>query len=112
MEHSDWPLEPFHRVEQQGNVRIELDDIREPEAREPLTIRIIVRKERSNPSEPPAAPAVRIIQEDELARMMDIHNARIEEEDEPMTFGESITLLIAIGVLLYLIYALLWPEHF
>ena len=33
-------------------------------------------------------------------------------ENEFMTFGESVTLLIAIGVLLYLIYALIWPEHF
>ena len=29
-----------------------------------------------------------------------------------LTFGESVTLLIAIGVLIYLIYALLWPERF
>ena len=33
-------------------------------------------------------------------------------EDELLTFGESVTLLIAIGVLIYLIYALLWPERF
>lgn len=105
------PLDPIHRVEQQGNVRIILDDSRDLDARKPLTIRIIVREEQQ-PSEPSAPAAVRIIHEDELAQMMDIHNARINEEDEPMTFGESITLLIAIGVLLYLIYALLWPERF
>lgn len=33
-------------------------------------------------------------------------------ENESMTFGESVALLIAIGVLLYLIYALVWPERF
>jgi K+-transporting ATPase KdpF subunit len=33
-------------------------------------------------------------------------------EYESMTFGDSVMVLIAIGVLLYLIYALLWPEHF
>jgi K+-transporting ATPase KdpF subunit len=33
-------------------------------------------------------------------------------EYESMTFGESVMLLIAIGVLLYLIYALFWPHRF
>ncbi len=112
MDDIDRPLEPLHRVEQRDNVRIILDETRKLEDRVPMTIRIIVRPEVEAPSEPPALPAVRIIHEEELERMMDIHNARITEEDEPMTFGEAVTLLIAIGVLLYLIYALLWPERF
>lgn len=29
-----------------------------------------------------------------------------------MTLGEGVTLVIAIGVLMYLIVALLWPERF
>ena len=38
---------------------------------------------------------------------------RYEEwENEFMTFGEGVMLLIAIGVFLYLIYALIWPERF
>jgi K+-transporting ATPase KdpF subunit len=106
------PLEPLHRIERTSDVRIFLDDIRDPEDRGPLTIRIIVKQPDEEPFESLPAPPVRIIHEGELTKMMDMHNAHIEEEDEPMTFGEAITLLIALGVLLYLIYALLWPERF
>ena len=44
--------------------------------------------------------------------LWEAHDVKNEQEDESMTWGESITLLIAIGVMLYLIYALLWPERF
>jgi K+-transporting ATPase KdpF subunit len=44
--------------------------------------------------------------------LWEARDAEDEQENESMTFGESITLLIAIGVMLYLIYALLWPERF
>ena len=106
------PLEPQHRIEQTSNVRIVLDDTRDLRDREPLTIRIIVKSEAGATSEPRVAPPVRVIHEDEFKQMMDMHNARIKEEEEPMTFGEAVTLLIAVGVLLYLVYALLWPERF
>ena len=44
--------------------------------------------------------------------LWEAHNVENDQENESMTFGESISLLIAIGVMLYLIYALLWPERF
>jgi K+-transporting ATPase KdpF subunit len=52
------------------------------------------------------------IASDELAGVRDVHSRRFVAEDESMTYGEALTLLIAIGVLIYLVYALLWPEHF
>jgi K+-transporting ATPase KdpF subunit len=106
-------FESIHRVERQGNVRIMLDDERKPEDRRPVTIRIIVtEKEREAVLPAPPHPMVRVIHEDELAQMMEEGNARDSREEESMTFGEGVTLLIAIGVLMYLIYALLWPERF
>ena len=62
--------------------------------------------------ETPDSPATRSSDEDD-ADWMTSFSVRYEDwENEFMTFGESVTLLIAIGVLLYLIYALIWPEHF
>jgi K+-transporting ATPase KdpF subunit len=106
------PLEPRVHVEQTSDLRIVLDDNRDPEDQSPLTVRNFLEQSRGEHSEPLLAPPVRGIRERELTKMMDVHDAHIEEEDEPMTFGEAITLLIALGVLLYLIYALIWPERF
>jgi K+-transporting ATPase KdpF subunit len=61
---------------------------------------------------PPSSPLVRVINEDELARLTSVRKPTDPWENESMSFGESVTLLIAIGVLLYLIYALLWPQRF
>ena len=111
MDDFDGPFEPLHQVEQRKNVRIILDDSRKPEDRPPITIRIIFRGKEEAQVEP-ETPLVRVIHEDELAQMMEAHDADDFREEESMSFGESVTLLIAIGVLIYLVYALLWPERF
>ena len=83
-----------------------------PEDRQPVTIRIIFKEREELRPEAPKSPLVRVIHEDELAQMMESENESETREEELLTFGESVTLLIAIGVLIYLIYALLWPERF
>ena len=112
MDEFEAPFTSFHREEQRGNVRIILDDDRTPDHRQSVTIRIIVKEKEEAISDPPAPPVVRIIHEHELAQMMEAQNELDTREDDSMTFGESVTLLIAMGVLMYLIYALLWPERF
>lgn len=112
MDEIDRSREPLHLVEQLGNVRIVLDDLRDPEDREPLTVRIIFREKESFPLPHQSNSQVRVIHADELAEIEDASSAREESGEELMTFGESVTLLIAIGVLLYLVYALLWPDRF
>ena len=112
MDDFETPFKSFHRDEQQGNVRIILDDDRTPDHRQPVTIRIIVKERVEAISDPSAPPAVRIIREHELAQLIETQNERDTGEEDSMTFGESVMLLIAIGVLMYLIYALLWPERF
>ena len=62
--------------------------------------------------ESPDSPAARASDEDDFDWMTSFSVRYEDWENEFMTFGESVTLLIAIGVLLYLIYALIWPEHF
>lgn len=106
------PLESQRHVEQQGNVKVIFDDLRPPEDRQPITIRIICRDNESPRSEEPKSPLVRVIHADELKQMLEADHKFENREEEMLTFGESITLLIAIGVLIYLIYALLWPERF
>lgn len=101
------PLEIVNR----SNVRLVLDDPRPPEERTPMTIRIMFIS-KNNQQQDQKSPLVRVISEDELALMMEKSNGRDKWENESMTFGESVTLLIAVGVLLYLVYALLWPERF
>lgn len=49
---------------------------------------------------------------DDTTRIEKIWNVHAFEEEESMSFGESVTLLIALAVMIYLIYALLWPERF
>ena len=111
MDDIEGPLEPSHWVERHDNVRIVLDDERKSEDRRPVTIRILFL-ETEAPDTKPARPSIRIIHEAELAQMMDDHAAHVTREDAPMTLGEIVTLLISVGVLIYLIYALLWPERF
>ena len=106
------PHEPIHIVEQLGNVRVVLDDYRSPDDSEPMTIRIIFKEKEEPAPQQATNPRVRVIHADELAELERAKDAREDREDELMTFGESVTLLIAIGVLLYLVYALLWPERF
>ena len=50
--------------------------------------------------------------DENVTRLEKIWNVHAFEEEEPMSFGESVTVLIALGVLIYLIYALLLPERF
>lgn len=111
MEHQE---QSHHRPEQFGAVRIEVDDLRGSEHRDPVTIRIVVREKSGLVVEKPLPPSplVRVIHADELAKMTEDRRAEHRWEDEPMGFGESVILLIVIGVLIYLIYALLWPERF
>ncbi len=112
MNETNGPLEPLHHIEQPGNVRIILDDLRQPDDRQPMTIRIIFKDSESPRDDGPKSPLVRVIHADELTEMMESNRDIENREDELLTFGESVTLLIAIGVLIYLIYALLWPERF
>jgi K+-transporting ATPase KdpF subunit len=112
MDEIDGPLEPIHIVEQRGDIRVILDDLRTPEDRQPVTIRIIFKVREELRPEAPKSPLVRVIHKDELAQTMESENDSETREEELLTFGESVTLLIAIGVLIYLIYALLWPERF
>jgi K+-transporting ATPase KdpF subunit len=114
MESKDGTFEPIHRVERRGDVQIVLDDERQSENRQPVTIRIIVMEKEQEAPFPmaPRHPLVRVIHEDELAQWMEERTTDETREAGSMTFGESVTLLIAIGVLIYLIYALLWPERF
>jgi K+-transporting ATPase KdpF subunit len=107
-------LEAIHRAERQGIVLIVQDDDRSPDDRLPMTIQIVgteMGQEAAHLALPPH-PLVRVIHEGDLARMAEEENSREIGEEESMTFGEGVTLLIAIGVLMYLIYALLWPERF
>ncbi|MFT4036703.1 MAG: K(+)-transporting ATPase subunit F [Thermomicrobiales bacterium] len=53
-----------------------------------------------------------LVQQNQLDGLDDVNWFWKYEEDESMSFGEAVTLLIAIGVLIYLVYALLWPERF
>lgn len=112
MDENNGPIEPQHRIEQHGNLRVIFDDLRPPEDRQPVTIRIICKETESLRSEGPKSPLVRVIHADELTQMMEADRELENREEELLTFGESVTLLIAIGVLIYLIYALLWPERF
>ena len=52
------------------------------------------------------------LQQDQLDGLTDGKWSWKYGEDESMSFGEALTLLVAIGVLIYLIYALLLPERF
>ena len=107
-------LEAIHRAERQGIVRIVQADDQTPDDRLPLTIQIIGTEsgqEGANLPLPPH-PLIRVIHEGELEQMMDAVKTPDTREEESMTFGEGVTLLIAIGVLMYLIYALVWPERF
>lgn len=112
MDEQDGTLAQNLEIVNRGNVRVILDDPRKPEDRQPVTIRIIFKDKSDEQPEPSPPSPVRIISQEELAQMMEARNERDRWEDESMTFGESVTLLIAMGVLLYLIYALLWPERF
>lgn len=98
------------RLDRSESVRIVLDDVLETRACEPVTVDILLRERPQEPAQQLAK--IRIIHAEELDEMMDAHYWRTNVEDEPMTFGEASLLLIAVGVLLYLIYALLWPERF
>lgn len=53
-----------------------------------------------------------LVQQNRLDGLDDVNWFWKYEEDESMSFGEAVTLLIVIGVLIYLVYALLWPERF
>jgi len=106
------PLEPIEILDQRGNIRVVFDDRRKPEEHEPVTIQIIFQDREFVRPDSPRSPLVQVVHADELAQMMESERAQGTEEEELLTFGESVTLLIAIGVLIYLIYALLWPERF
>jgi K+-transporting ATPase KdpF subunit len=112
MDEINGPLEPIHIIEQRGDIRIILDDLRKPEDRQPVTIQIVFKEKEELRPEWPTSPLVRVIHKDELVQMMESENESKTREEELLTFGESVTLLIAFGVLIYLIYALLWPERF
>lgn len=111
MDDIDRPFEQIHWVEQHGNVRIVFDDTRSPGEREPVTIRILLNpKDEMKPG--PPSPLVHVIHKNELAQSAQETDLDDYGRDDPMTFGEGVTVLIALGVLIYLIYALLWPERF
>lgn len=98
------------RMKEAENVRIILEDPPEGRSSEPIMVSIFLREKSEGPEQQLAN--IRIIHEDELDEMMDVHSRRFTVEDESMSYGEALTLLIALGVLIYLIYALLWPERF
>ena len=98
------------RIEQAENVRIILEDPPEGRTAKPIMVSIVLREKPDGPERQLAR--IRVVHENELEEMMDFHSRRFVVEDESMSYGEALTLLIALGVLVYLIYALLWPEHF
>ena len=71
MDEINGPLEPIHIVEQRGDIRVILDDLRKPEDRQPVTIRIIFKEREELRPEAPKSPLVRVIHADELAQMME-----------------------------------------
>ena len=103
-------IDSLVRIDRAEHVRIVLEDQPEGRSSEPITVDIILRERPDGPERHLAN--IRIIHEDELGKMLDVHNRRFVVEDDSMSYGEALTLLIAIGVLIYLIYALIWPEHF
>ena len=111
MDEMNGRLDSLIHIDHAERVRIILEDPPEGRGSEPITVDIVLRERPDGPERHLAN--IRIIHEDELGQMMDVHNRRfVVEENDPMSYGEALTLLIALGVLIYLIYALLWPERF
>jgi hypothetical protein len=105
MDENNSSVDSVVRIKPSENVRIILEDPPEGRGSEPLSVDIMLRERPEGPERQLAH--IRIIHEEELSGVRDVHSRRFTVEDESMTFGEAVTLLIALGVLSYLLYALL-----